>query len=417
MPNLVEPAYYALLEVFIFLAVAELLHSFAEKVGLPNLVSDLLLGIILSSFAVGGVLNGLFGVSIFTINSYVLIFADFSVVLLLFAAGLESGFGGLRRAGRNAVFAAVAGDLVPFVIAFEVFQRFYATNVALLMGVAAAATSSAVVASLVQSERVSGTEVGSFHINVAALDDVVALILLSVVLTIVGGQFDILAATGSIVGLVIAWIILLLASVVIVPRLLHRPTLREVRGMPFLFLFVLVVIVIALGFSAVIGAFIAGLAVAESLVASRTREITDLLLLLFGALFFVVTGAEFDFHALLDPRLLVLALVLTAVATAGKVAAVYPFARHRLGDDGGWAVSVGMIPRGEIGLIVGAIGFSNGTLDQTMLGEILLMSILTTLIGAILYRRAVPSFRTNGPAAPAPRAASDNSRSNGRIGP
>ena len=417
MTNLVEPAYYALLEVFIFLAVAELLHSFAEKIGLPNLVSDLLLGIVLSSFAVGGLLNGLLGVSIFTINSYVLIFADFSVVLLLFAAGLESGFGGLRRAGRNAIFAAVAGDVVPFVIAFEVFQRFYATDVALLMAVAAAATSSAVVASLVQTERVTGTEVGAFHINVAALDDVVALLLLSVVLTIVGGQFDILAATGSVVELVIAWVVLLLASVVIVPRLLHGRTLREVRGMPFLFLFVLVVIVIALGFSAVIGAFIAGLAVAESLVASRTREITDLLLLLFGALFFVVTGAQFDIHALLDPGLIVLALVLTAVAAVGKVAAVYPFARHRLGAVGGRAVAVGMIPRGEIGLIVGAIGFSNGTLDQTMLGEILLMSILTTLIGAVFYRQAVSSLRTNGAAMPTPGPATENGRSNGRNGP
>jgi len=117
-----EAAYYALLEVFIFLAVAELLHSFARKVGVPTLVSDLLLGVLLSSFALGGILNSLIGVPIFLVNDYVLLFADFSVILLLFAAGLGGGFAGLRRAGTPAVLAAIAGDLVPFALALVVFS-------------------------------------------------------------------------------------------------------------------------------------------------------------------------------------------------------------------------------------------------------------------------------------------------------
>jgi Kef-type K+ transport system membrane component KefB len=381
-------AYYALLEVFIFLAVAELLHSFARKAGLPTLVSDILLGMLLSGFALGGLLNSLVGVPIFVVNSYVLIFADFSVILLLFAAGLGGGFTGMRRAGWPAVGAAVAGDLVPFTAAFEVFSRFYPTNVALLLGVSAAATSSAVVASLLQSERVGATTPGHFLMNVAALDDVVALLLLSVVLTVVGGQFNVIAVTGSVIESAAAWVVLLLASVLVIPRLLRIPRIRDTQGMPFLFLFVLVVIVVALGFSAVIGAFIAGLAVAESLVASRTRQTTEVLLVLFGSLFFVVIGAQFDFHSFFDLALVALALLLAAVAAFGKLLGVYPFARRRLGSGpSSLAVSFGMIPRGEIGLIVGSIGFTGGILDQTMLGEILLMSIATTVAGAVLFRR------------------------------
>jgi len=409
-----EVAYYALLEVFVFLAVAELLHPIAQRAGLPTIVSDLLLGILLSSFALGGVLNTLVGVPIFvTNNGYILIFADFSVILLLFAAGLGGGFSGLRRAGAPAVLAAIVGDLLPFAIVFVILSRIYPIHAALLLAVAAAATSSAVVASLVRSSGVAGTRGGEFLMNVAALDDVVALLLLSVVLTTVGGQFDVLAVTGGIIESVAAWVILLLASVLILPRLLRVPRLRRAQGMPFLFLFVLVVIVVSLGFSAVIGAFIAGLAIAESLVATRTRELTDILLLLFGSLFFVVTGAQFDFHQFLNLDVVAVAGLIALLAAVGKIAGVYPFARWRLG--GGprsGAVALGMIPRGEIGLIVGSIGFTSGLLDQQMLGEILLMSIVTTVVGAVLFRRRspcltetparAPSSTLPSPAAPGP---------------
>ncbi len=396
MTNLVPVvAYYALLEVFIFLAVAELLHPLAQRAGLPTIVSDLLLGILLSVSALGGLLNSLVGAQIFVVNSYVLIFADFSVILLLFAAGLGSGFSGLRAAGAWAVGAAIAGDFVPFTAVFVVFSRFDSIDAALLIAVAAAATSSAVVTSLVRSAGLARDPTGQFLVNVAALDDVVALSLLSAALTIIGGRFDVLSVTGSVLESVVAWVVLLLAAVLILPRLLRVRHVREAQAMPFLFLFVLVVIVVSLGFSAVIGAFIAGLAIAESLVASRTREITDVLLILFGSLFFVVTGAQFNVSLFADVTVIGLALLLAALAAVGKFAGVYPFARRRLGAGGSsMTVSAGMIPRGEIGLIVGSIGFTTGLLSSEMLGEILLMSIVTTLVGAAWFRRRLAAERT-----------------------
>ncbi len=398
-------AYYALVEIFVFLAVAELLHSAARRANVPTIVTDILVGVVLSGFALGGLLNTLVGVPIFVVNSYVLIFADFSVILLLFAAGLGGGFTGLREAGLLAVLAAIAGDVAPFAVVAGVFSRVYPLDTALLLGAAAAATSSAVVASVLLSEQVDGTPGGRFLMNIAALDDVVALVLLSVVLTIVGGRVDVIAITGSVFELVIAWVVLLFASVFVIPRVLRIPGIRDAQGMPFLILFVLVAIVVALGFSAIIGAYIAGLAVAESLVASRTRGTTEVLLLLFGSLFFVVTGAQFDWRELLEPSLVVLAVVLAALAAAAKLLAVYPFARARLGPgEAPLAVSTGMVPRGEIGLIVGSIGFALGLFSQAVLGEVLLMAVLTTLIGAVLFRRSAPALRAaNAPVAPVTR--------------
>ncbi len=390
---LVPPTYDAFLEIFIFLAVAEILHSFTRKLGFPNIVSDLLVGILLSSFAVGGLLNTLLGVPIFIVNDYVLLFADFSVILLLFAAGLGGGFGGLRSAGVTAVAAAIAGDLLPFVAVLAVFSRIYSLDVALLLAVAASGTSSAVVASLLQSEGVSGMPAGHFLMNVSALDDVVALLFLSVVLTIVGGETGVLAVTGGLVQLIVAWVVLLLASVLVIPRILHIRHFRETRSLPFLFLFVLVALVVAIDFSAIIGAYIAGIAVAESLVAERTREITEVLLVLFGSLFFVVVGAQFDFRLFLDPVVVGLALGLAALAAVGKFVGIYAFSRRRLGSSTAATVAIGTVPLGEIGLIVGSIGFSSGIFSQSQLGEILLMSIVTTLIGSLLFRRRAPELR------------------------
>lgn len=396
VPDLAE---YALLEVFIFLALAELVSPLAERVRLPPVVAWVLLGIVLSNFAVGGLINRLVGVALFGASTYLLLFADLSVVLLLFAAGLGSGVRGLRDAGPAAVGAAIAGDLAPFAITVIVASRFVSFDTALLLGVAAAPTSAAVVATLRQTEKVGDTLAGTFLINTAAIDDVVALVLLTVVLTIVGGHADVLSVTGTVAESVLAWVVLLVAAVVVIPRLLRLPTLRDARGMPFLFLFVLVAIVVSLGFSAVIGAFIAGLAVAESLVAERTRELTEVLLLFFGALFFVVVGVQFDLHDLLVPALVGGGLGLAGLATLGKVAGVYGFARVRTGNArDARAIAVGMIPRGEIGLVVGAIGLASGVFGQAELGGIVLMSLATTIGGSWAFRRLVAPL----PPPPAP---------------
>jgi Kef-type K+ transport system membrane component KefB len=390
-----ETAYYALLEVFVFLAVAELLQPLAKKISVPAIASYLLLGLLLSGFALGGVVDRLVGVEIFAPdNAYVLLFADFSVVLLLFAAGLGSGFRGLREAGIPAVVAAIAGDLVPFALTFVIVSRFEPTNVALLVGVAVGPSSAAVVASLRDSEGVGSTPGGSFLMNVAALDDVVALLLLSAVLTLIAGRFDVLSITGNLAELVVTWLALLVAAILIVPYLFRVPALRESRGMPFLVLFALVALVISLGLSPIIGAFIAGLAVAESLAATRARELTEVLVLLFGALFFVVVGAQVDARQLGDPTVLGIGLLLGLIAAAGKVVGTYPLARWKLGSaPAARAVAAGLVPRGEIGLVVGSLGFASGIFGVEVLGEIVLMALVTTLVGAIVFRRFAPDLR------------------------
>jgi Kef-type K+ transport system membrane component KefB len=187
--------------------------------------------------------------------------------------------------------------------------------------------------------------------------------------------------------------------------------------MPFLFLFAIVAVVVSLGFSAVIGAYIAGLAVAESVLAERTQRRTGFLLVLFGALFFVITGSQFDFHRFAELEVVGVGLAVTGIATVGKVVGVYPFARWSTGSDrAARTISLGMIPRGEIALVVGAAGFAAGILNEAEFGVILLLSIATTVIGSVLFRALAPApgdGRTDRPAGGAgPSAASP-----GTVGP
>lgn len=394
---------YALLEVFVFLALAEVLGTLGDRLSVPSIVSYLLLGMLLSGFALGGVVDRAAHIDLFDASSpnsgYLLLFGDLSVILLLFAAGLEGGFRSLREAGAPVVLGAIAGDLVPFAISVVVAMAFFPIDVALLLGVAVAPTSSAIVASLRRSEGLEKTDGGRFLVNLAALDDVVALVLLSTVLTVLGGQSDVLAVTGSVAETVVAWLVLLVAAVVVIPRLLRLAPLREAKGMPFLFLFVVVALVIPLGLSAVVGAFIAGLAVAESMVAERTRALTDVLLLFFGALFFVVVGAQFDARLLGDAPVVIAGLGFAALAVVGKLLGVYPFSLQRLRSPAAArAVALGMIPRGEIGLVVVALGLDAGILDREVLGIILIVALTTTLIGSFAFRRVASALRPPSPA-------------------
>jgi Kef-type K+ transport system membrane component KefB len=391
---------YALLEIFILLALAHLFGSITQRYGYPRIVGEVLAGVVIGSYALGGVVNNVLGIHLFGITDFVLIFADFSVILLIFAAGLEGGLSSLRSAGPMAVLAAVAGDLVPFGGTVAFFVWFYPLPTALLLGVAAGATSTAVVAALLRTEGLIGRATGQFLLSVAAIDDVAALILLSIVLTIRGGSIDLLAISGGVAFSAAAWVILLGVSVLVIPRLFRVPWIHESRDAPFVVLFALVAVVGSLGFSALIGAFIAGLAIAESLAATRTRQTVELLLTIFGALFFVVIGAQFQIGFLLDPKVLAFAAVLTGIAALGKFLGVVGFARARFQS---WSIArsigVGLIPRGEIGLIVGAVGLSVGAFDQPILGAILLMSIGTTLFGSVLFREMLAPLKGRDPTA------------------
>ncbi|MEM0169671.1 MAG: cation:proton antiporter, partial [Metallosphaera sp.] len=134
-----DQVYLALLEIFLLITVAQGLKISSNKARIPPLIMELITGLVLSPFALGEVINAFVGYQIFTINSYLLLFSEFSVILLIFASGLEHGFKSLRTSGYLASLAATFGAVLPFVGVFFYMNFFVSFPVAILMGAATAA--------------------------------------------------------------------------------------------------------------------------------------------------------------------------------------------------------------------------------------------------------------------------------------
>jgi Na+:H+ antiporter len=392
------PAYYALVYIFVLLSVAELLGASLERAGLPAIIGEVLAGIALGTFAIGGLINQyvLQGTQVFVLTPEVLLFADFSIILVVFAAGLEGGLGSFRAAGPTAVAAAIGGDLVSFGLAALTLRFLFDLSMAasLLGGVAVAATSTAAVAYMLRRESVAGTPGGRYLLSVSAMDDVAGLVIFSVVIAFLGGSVGLSGLTGSIgIGLAALAVVLLL-SIAGVRLLFRSRAARESRVIPLLVLFMTVTTVVVLGFSGIIGAFIAGLAMAGSMVSARVREMSDYLLAIFGSLFFAVLGAQFDVRLLFDPtqlpRLLELTGALLAVAWVGKVVIIAPITRlHFRSWKVALSVAVGAVPRGEIGLLIGTVGFVGGYFGASLFGALVLVALITTITGSLGFHRLV----------------------------
>jgi Kef-type K+ transport system membrane component KefB len=384
----VNVVYLTLLEFSILVTVAEALSLILNRYRYPSIVGELLTGIALSPYALGGLLNTVLKVDLFSINEYIIFLSEFSVVLLLFASGLEHGLSSLRQGGLMGLMAAVAGAVAPYIIVFE-----YAVNAgfnpgaASLIALTTAPTSLAVVAGVVEREGLQRHPSTGVLIAAASVDDVVALIILSLVL------MSPKSSSGMVWGLVrimTLWIIFLTASIFIVPRLLNRLNEHLVIYASLVVLFGLVVAMTVAGFSAVIAAFIAGVAVAESRVSGRIRESAGALLAIFGSIFFITIGLQMNLETLTSLKVIAQSLAISTLAILAKMAGVYPFAYAKLRNTShALSASLGMVPRGEMGLVVASIGLSGGVINQDEYSIALLMVLVTTIIGSITYRRSI----------------------------
>jgi len=385
----VDVVYLTLLEFSILVTVAEALSLILNRYRYPSIVGELLTGIALSPYALGGLLNTVLKVDLFSINEYIIFLSEFSVVLLLFASGLEHGLSSLRQGGLMGLIAAVAGAVVPYVIVFEyAVNAGFNSGAASLIALTTAPTSLAVVAGVVEREGLQRHPSTGVLIAAASVDDVVALIMLSLVL--MSPKLSSSGMVWELVRIVTLWIIFLTASIFIVPRLLNRINEHLVIYASLVVLFGLVVTMTVAGFSAVIAAFIAGVAVAESRVSGRIRESAGALLAIFGSIFFITIGLQMNLETLTSLKVIAQSLAISTLAILAKMAGVYPFAYAKLRNTShALSVSLGMVPRGEMGLVVASIGLSGGVINQDEYSIALLMVLVTTIIGSITYRRSI----------------------------
>ena len=362
----------------VFLLVAAFIGgSLAKRFRYPAALGELAVGIIVGPFALGFV----------EYSDTLVTFAEIGAIILLFYIGLETDMAMLRKYLLPSAMAGVLGALLPLVLGYygSIYLGF-GPDEALFMGTVLTATSIGITARMLSDLDHLKTKEGTTILGAGVVDDVVAIVLLSFTLSVLAGEFNVIDLASVLAKVASFWAIIMILGVYVITRFLDKMR-AETES--------LTLVILALGFagsfgssqlglSTAIGAFAVGLALSNMI---RTPEILknmQPIFLFFVPIFFVSVGM------LIDPRAFVVSLVpgliITGLAIIGKVLGcggallLTKFsAREAL------TVGVGMIPRGEVGLIIAGIGLASPFIDpQAYLASVMAVSLTTIIALPIL---------------------------------
>ena len=369
--------------LFILFIGAKVGEEIARRIGQPPVVGELAGGFLVGANALGFVQPG----------ETAAVLAEIGVVILLFSVGLEVRTDDLLAVGRTALGVAVAAMVLPIIagVGFALIagQPFGAS---VFVGMALAATSIGVTSKVLADLGMLGRSFARVVLAAAIVDDILALILIGIAGGALSGDLS-----GSTILLAVAAIGLVGLGFAIARRArgLRReaftwPLFADTPLVPSFILMLAVALVSAsVGLAAIVGAFVAGLIVAETEARDELEHDMSSLAAIFTPFFFAVTGAGVDLSVLLDPSSAALAVGLAAVGVATKFVGGYLGARS-MGRWRATAVGVAMAPRGEVGIVVVTLGASLGFLDGGLFSALLVAVVLTTIVAPILLGYAAP---------------------------
>jgi Kef-type K+ transport system membrane component KefB len=359
--------------VAIFVAT-KILGYLAQRIGQPAVLGELIAGILLGG-SVLGVVN--------PADPVIATMSELGVIILLFAIGLETELAGIVRVGGAASTVALAGVVVPFGLGY-----FFATMLgldvipALVCGAALCATSVGITARVLSELGWLDSSEGRVILGAAVIDDIIGLIILAVIAAIVGGASLGVASIARIAGVAIAFV----AVALLVGGLIARPAFRLVGRIQtggalglfaLAFAFLLAFLAERSGSAMIVGAFAAGLVLYKLPQRHDVEKAVTSIGHFFVPVFFASVGAAVDLRALANTQSLMLGAVLIACGIAGKVVAGYAPWWFR-GDK--LFVGLGMIPRGEVGLIFAQMGLAAGAVSAGEFGALMLMVLVTTFV-------------------------------------
>jgi Kef-type K+ transport system membrane component KefB len=376
-----------LLDILIVLVAAKVAAEIAERVGFPPVVAEILAGVV-----IGPSVLDLVGP-----EQTLRVLGEIGVILLLLQVGMEMDLGELGAVGRASVSVAVVGVVLPMAAGFGVSELFgYEANTALFLGAALAATSVGITARVFSDLRALASVEARTVLGAAVADDVLGLVILTVVVRIASeGSVSVL----SVLGIFAVALAFLVATTAVGARtapplfqFLHRyaRSTGTVVALALAFTLAFAELADAAQLAPIVGAFVAGLSLSRSSVSDRiTRELAPVGHL-FIPVFFLQIGIEVDVDAFFDTTVLGIAAALLAVAVVGKLAA----ALGAFGSPGDKRlIGLGMIPRGEVGLIFATIGLREAILDQDQYAALLLVVLSTTLLAPPLLRWRLHQIR------------------------
>ncbi len=390
-----------------------------ERFGVPGLIGQILVGVLIANIiwdgsAFTGILAegsflGMIGVELPSNGSpgsesyqFLRIIAELGAIFLLFSVGLETRACDLKAVGKPAVMVAILGVIFPFLFGLTIYFYDGNTTHAMFMAAAIVATSVGVTAKVLVDLRKTNTKEARIILGAAVIDDVLGMMILALIAGSGGaGGF------GEIIGVIMIAVIFVLSVFVFcdkcVPRLDNwycnmresGPSVASKYQMDKLMLGIGLCLLMSfisetIGLAAIIGAFLAGMMLADYARTWDLKTKVDAIATFFLPLFFLNVGMQVKASSLVDSTVLLLSAYIIILAIVTKYAGCYIGARasdKTICKESASIIGIGMVPRAEVGIIIAAIGYAGGHLTPEMNTIIILMSIVTTVIAPPLLKR------------------------------
>jgi Na+:H+ antiporter len=387
----------AIVTICILVFSAKLLGEIFSWRKIPSVLGELTAGMLLGPYALGSliVING---TPVIAINEIVKAFAEIGGILILFVAGLEMTFRDFRKVGAAGFIIGTIGVVVPFTMGYVLSIALGLDTIAsMVVGSALVATSISITALVLQELNKSRSIEARMMISAAVVDDVLGLAILGVIVSFISTSTPITALNVVIVvsTSLALWLAMTVFASLILPKIINFTSKAKYEGTveaaATASCFGASALAAALGLSPIVGAFAAGMAVASSNTIEKIRDYTKKISIIFSPVFFALAGAEFNIRSFITLdwffyiffASLVIVAVLSKMIGCGIPASF--FLKNRLKGN---RVGIGMMSRGEVGLIVAGVAISAGAISQSVYAAILGMIMITTIIAPILLRRS-----------------------------
>jgi Kef-type K+ transport system membrane component KefB len=385
---------HIIISLSILLFTAKLFAEIFQRLNMPIVLGELLAGIVVGPFALGGL--PLFnGQALVVLDETIKHIGELSAIVILFIAGLEITPREFLKGGIASFTVGALGVIVPFFAGFVVFSM-YGLNAleTLLIATALTATSIAISIQVLSELGKMQSKEARLILGAAIVDDILAIAVLSVVITMVqtgNTTPDIVEIVFLIIKILILFAALLIGSIIIVPKILHRETLWKsqgsIEGITTAMFFATAGIAAYIGLSPIVGAFATGMAVASTKLIKQIEEYVHRLQFIFAPLFFAIIGAQVDLRGINLNVLLITGIIVAIAVITKLVGCGLPSMIFLKDKTKSMRVGIGMISRGEVGLIVAGVGVSSGVLSSDIYTSIIIMVATTTIITPIWLKK------------------------------
>ncbi|HOT63061.1 MAG TPA: cation:proton antiporter [Treponemataceae bacterium] len=392
------------LQIGVILFAVRVGGMLVKKLGIPSVLGELLAGVVIGPYALGGLPVPGFPTGLFPLGSGSLAvspelygFATVASIILLFASGLETDLGLFLRysvAGGivglgGVIFSFGLGDLVGMLLLHASFMD----PRCLFLGILSTATSVGITARILSDQKKMDSPEGVTILAAAVFDDVLGIIMLAVVLGIVAvltGHGDGGALTAGKIGAIAGRAFGIWLGFTALGLIFSKRIASFLKFFKHSYDFSILSLGIALllagvfekeGLAMIIGAYVTGLSLSKTDIAAVVQERIHGLYEFFVPLFFAVMGMLVNVRELASVEVLSFGLIYTAAAVLAKIVGCgLPTLALGFNAKGATRIGVGMIPRGEVALIIAGIGITAGILDERLFGVTIMMTLITTLV-------------------------------------